>query len=259
MENTDIKPIKSPFNTIDIFDFIICEIEKESGKKLKMQNTGNGYYLFNFGDNTTCHFKMEGAKDWLFGIWAIPEKNGTISIDVFGEHEWYINKFKPTQTRLSESCKLKPDEQLEDLGLKFFDSIDTISQIVNYPVFGYMKYYWNGYRKNPIQMYIRDWIFYKIKYPIIEWKRNQFNKVLINIYKTYIKFRWEKYLSIDIYDSAQDDYKRWPRYDFNIRFKENVDEDIIYDIYHKLYKFKFYDNNVSIDFYKHNAKRPFYY
>lgn len=258
MEN-NVEVVKSPFNTVDIFDFIIGEIEKESGKRVKSKNIGNGYFLFDFGDNTVCHFKMEGAKDWLFGIWAIPEEDGTISIDVFGEHEWYINKFKPTQTRLSESRKLKPDEQLEDLGLKFFDSINTISQIANYPVFAYMKHYWNGYRKNPVYMYIHDWIFYRIENQIIEWKRNQFNMLLINIYKTYIKLRWGKYLSIDIYDSAQDNYKRWPRFDFNIRFKENVDEDIIYDIYHKIYKLKFYDNNVSIDFYEHNAKRPFCY
>lgn len=127
----------------------------------------------------------------MFGIWAIPEEDGSISIDVFGEHEWHINKFKPSQTRLSENCELNPDGQLEDLGVKFFDSIDTISQIANYPVFGYMKYYWNGYKKNPVQMYIHDWIFHRIKYPIIEWKRNKFNKLLIHIYKTYITFRWE--------------------------------------------------------------------
>ena len=258
MEN-NVEVVKSHFNTVDIFDFIIDEIEKKSGKKVKSKNIGNGYYLFNFGDNTVCHFKMEGAKDWLFGIWAIPQEDGSIKIDLFGEHEWYIDKFKPTQTRLSENGKLNPDEQLEDLGLKFFDSINNISQIAHYPVFGYIKHYWGGYRKNPVHMYIHDWIFYRIKYPIIEWKRNQFNKVLINIYKAYIKLRWGKYLSIDIYDSAQDDYKRWPRFDFNIRFKENTDEEIAHDIYHKVDKLKFYDNNVSIDFYEHNAKRPFRY
>ena len=41
MENT-IGVIKSPFNTVDIFDFIIYKIEKESGKKVKSKNIGNG-------------------------------------------------------------------------------------------------------------------------------------------------------------------------------------------------------------------------
>ena len=79
MEN-NVEAVKSPFNTVDIFNFIIDKIENESGKRVKTKNIGNGYFLFDFGDNTVCHFKMEGAKDWLFGIWAIPEEDGTISI-----------------------------------------------------------------------------------------------------------------------------------------------------------------------------------
>lgn len=252
MENTQIK-------LTEIFNSIFSEIENQSGKKIKTKNFSNGYFLFEFGDNTVCNFTVKGAKNWLFGIWAIPQENDSINVSLFGEHEYYLDKFKPTQTKISQDCKIKNRDDLENLIYNLGDTISEISLVCNYPTIGYIKTYWNTCSQNPIKWYIKDWIFYRIEKPIIEWKRNQFNKVLINIYKTYIKLRWRKYLSIDIYDSKKDDFKRWPRFDFNIRFKENVDEDIIYNIYHKIYKFKFYNNNVSIDFYEHNAKRPFYY
>lgn len=257
MENTS-EVIKSRFNTVDIFDFIIGEIEKESVKKVINKEFGNGYFICNFGENTVCTFKMEGAKDWLFGIWAIPEEDGTVNVSLFGEHYWCIDKFKPTATKISQSYTLKQDDTIDELEYKLNDTITTIAQIANYPVITYITNYWDT-TENPFKMYITEWCFYKIKLPIISFMKNGFNKFLINIYKVYAELRWSKYINIDIYDSRKDGVNRWPRFDFNIRFKENVDEDIIYDIYHKVDKFKFLDRDASIDFYEHNDKQPFRY
>ena len=257
MENT-VKLIKPHFNTVDIFDFIIGEIEKESGKKVINKEFGNGYFICNFGENTVCQFKMEGAKDWLFSIWVIPEEDGTVNVSLFGEHYWYIDKFKPTATKISQSYTLKQDDTIDELKYNLYDTITAIARIANYPVITYITNYWDT-TENPFKMYITDWCFYKIKLPIINFVKNGFNNFLTNIYKVYAELRWSKYINIDIYDSRKDGFSCWPRFDFIIRFKENVDEEIMYDIYHKIHKFKFHDNNVSIDFYEHNAKHPFYY
>lgn len=244
--------------TTDIFDFIICKIENISGKKVINKEFDDGYFLFNFGENTVCQFKIKGVKSWLFGIWAIPNDDGTIKVSLFGEHYWYLDKFKPTATKISQTYTLKTDATIDELEYNLYHTIDSIAQIANYPIITYITNYWNT-TENPFKMYISDWVFYKIKLPVINFMKNEFNKFLINIYKIYCKLRWNKYIDIDIYDSHKNGFNRYPRFDFNIRFKENVDEDIIYDIYHKIYKLKFYDNNVSIDFYEYNNKRPFYY
>lgn len=244
--------------TTDIFDFIICEIEKKSGKKVINKEFDDGYFLFNFGENTVCQFKLTGAKNWLFGIWTIPDDNGTIEVSLFGEHYWYIDKFKPTATKISQSYTLKQDDTIDELEYNLYDTIETIAQIANYPVITYITNYWDT-TENPFKMYITDWCFYKIKLPIINFMKNGFNKFLANIYKVYAELRWSKYINIDIHDSRKDGFNRWPRFDFNIRFKENVDEEIMYDIYHKVDKFKFYDRNVSTECYEYNAKRPFCY
>ena len=249
--------METKINTLNIFDFIIEEIEGRSGKKVKTKNIGNGYYLFNFGDNTVCHFTMEGAKDWLFGIWAIPQEDGSIKIDLFGEHEWYMDKFKPSATRISETRILRQNESLSSLGWKFLDTVDDIALISNYPIFGYLKYYWKNPQRSPISKYIDDWIFYRIENPIIEWKRNQINNFLAKIYKIYAKFRWSKYINIDIIDSKEEGFKVWPRFTFKVTFVENVSEDVIEKIYYKIKKFKFFDENCRISFYEFNDKRPF--
>ena len=249
--------METNISTLDIFDFIIKKIEDSSGKKVKTKNIGNGYYLFNFGDNTVCHFTMEGAKDWLFGIWAIPQEDGSIQIDLFGEHEWCMDKFKPSATKISESYTLKQNENLNVISLEFYRTIEAMALISNYPIYGYLKYYWDDSQESPIHMYICDWIFYRIEKPIIEWKRNQINNFLAKIYKIYAKFRWGKYINIDIIDSKEEGFEVWPRFTFKVTFVENVSEDVIEKIYYKIKKFKFFDENCRISFYEFNDKRPF--
>ena len=95
-EESPIDTSKLPCTTDEIFHKIFRSIEEAIKKRITNWNTGNGYYLFNFGENTVCHFRVPRAKKWLFGIWVIPREDGSIRVDLFGEHEWYIDKFKPT-------------------------------------------------------------------------------------------------------------------------------------------------------------------
>jgi len=58
---------------------------------------GNGYFIFTFGKNTVCHFTLKETPLWKYGIWL----DGKKGFKIFGEHEWLIDKFKPSRTYLS--------------------------------------------------------------------------------------------------------------------------------------------------------------
>lgn len=251
MENTQIK-------LTEIFNSIFSEIENQSGKKIKTKKFSNGYYLFEFGSDTVCNFTVEGAKNWLFGIWAIPQEDDSINVYLFGEHKYYLNKFKPTQTKISQDCKIKNRGELKNLIYNLGDTISEISLICNYPIIGYIKTYWNTCSQNPIKWYIKNWIFYEIKKPIIDWKRNQLNNMLAIVYKYYSKLRWRKYLNISIIDSRKNGFEVWPRFEFKVEFKKDVSESDLCRIYHQINKLKFYNSNCQIACYKYGARRSFY-
>ena len=99
------------------------EIKEAIFKELKERqievinpSVGNGYYLFDFGEESVVHFHIKGCKRWLWGIWITHDENKT-NINLFGEHEDYIDKFKPTQTAIAVKTEIPDDaseEQWED-------------------------------------------------------------------------------------------------------------------------------------------------
>lgn len=54
----------------------------------------DGYFLWQFGKNSVCHFVIKDLPDFKFGVWI---KNDRKSVTIFGENILYIDKFKPTQ------------------------------------------------------------------------------------------------------------------------------------------------------------------
>ena len=57
---------------------------------------GDGYFIFSFGQNTVCHFTLKQTPLCKYGIWLTKKW-----YQIFGEHEWLIDKFKPSATYLS--------------------------------------------------------------------------------------------------------------------------------------------------------------
>ena len=45
---------------------------------------GDGYFIFEMGDNAVCHFKFAKLPEWKFGIWIDDLESKSFSI--FGEH-----------------------------------------------------------------------------------------------------------------------------------------------------------------------------
>lgn len=78
----------------------------------------NGYFIFDFGENTVVHFHIKETPGWKYGIWFnLVRKNSTnrkyaryykdrFECRVFAQYEEEINKFKPSRSTICETIPL---------------------------------------------------------------------------------------------------------------------------------------------------------
>jgi hypothetical protein len=67
-----------------------------------------GYFVFDFGKNSICHFKLKETSGWLYGIWLGNEYNGyKCKYKLIGEHEEFLDKFKPSRTYIDVTNNTK--------------------------------------------------------------------------------------------------------------------------------------------------------
>lgn len=201
----------------------------EYGFDVEDVKIGNGYYLFDLGEESVVHFKIKGCRRWLFGLWIIGDNKET-NINLFGEHEDYIDKFKPTQVAISEELKISNDttdldDEIENLVWSII--YNKIRVIHSSNVAGKVKFYYDGYNKGVIRWLFNQWWFYRIEYPVSNWFKYKANKyiawitcfILNLIYFKKLKATYEniKYFS--------------PTYEIYLNYKENTDDNDIYDVY----------------------------
>ena len=178
----------------EIWECLLKKIEKECGISIYNINSGNGYFLFEFGEDTVWHFRVkECPKAFKFGIWLFQDKND-LKVNLFGELEWLIDKFKPSQTAFSESFTIKDvfkkgtdwkkliDDDCFGYGIqKFFFIMKSA------PIFKLYEMYGDGYsyrhaKKNIILWwYLKLWWNNKVTADFHEFLRCRFAKVVFNI------------------------------------------------------------------------------
>lgn len=73
-------------------NIILDTISKEF--TISKKEFGNGYFIYDIGENAVCHFSLKETPEWRYGIWLL--KNNKFVI--FGEHIELIDKFKPSAT-----------------------------------------------------------------------------------------------------------------------------------------------------------------
>lgn len=259
-ENTSSEPTVSPcVATTEIFHKIFRSIEEAIKKRITDWDIGNGYYLFDFGENTVCHFRVPGAKKWLFGIWAIPREDGSIRVDLFGEHEWHIDKFKPTATKISDSVIISNREAFDDLSWELVSSINAIISISRYPIAARIVYYWNGI--DPVMRWLwREWWFYTITLKWYSFLDNVANKWLAHACKKWINFRWKrKGIHANVADNWVGDLHVSPRWDLQVYYPvvEDKENDPYEYIEHKIDKFKsiFFRDSVFVGHYDADVEK----
>ena len=89
----------------------INKILEELDYKVVKKYFGDGYFIFTFQKCSVSWFYLNEFPNWKFGIW-LNDKNG---YSIFGEHEYLIDKFKPTRTYLSEIDVSKFNKKLNEI------------------------------------------------------------------------------------------------------------------------------------------------
>lgn len=136
-----------------------------------------GYYLFSFDYDKVCHFSLEGRDKWLFGIWVTPDlEKKKVTIELFGEQKYYIDKFKPSASSISFDFELKlnDDNSFEDVDMLRFGLYDyelELLKIQESPLmYQYMLYGISLYKQPSFIGYLLSYTYeYLIYNRIFEW------------------------------------------------------------------------------------------
>lgn len=99
------------------------EVMRGFGFKPYDINYGNGYFLFDMGEDSVVHFRLQGVwKHWQFGMWIrseyledkYREEEKSMAcedyykvVQIFAQHDTWIDKFKPSRCSLCvqyEAC-----------------------------------------------------------------------------------------------------------------------------------------------------------
>ena len=94
----------------------ILEKFRSKGLTIDHYEMGNGYFIFNYGENAVMHFKLKEAPQWKFGVWLTKFKERKIrgkkssgdyiNIQIFAQNELWIDKFKPTRSYFCEELNV---------------------------------------------------------------------------------------------------------------------------------------------------------
>lgn len=218
----------------------------------------NGYYLFDFGDESVVHFKIKGCKRWLFGLWIGRTKDGNPnSIDLFGEHEDYIDKFKPTRVEISEKAEIVKDSDeseinnvIDDLIWRFIDSHLDIIHSSN--TVGKLKYYYGRGDGNLIMWLLSEWWFYRVKNRFRLWLRNRGNFYISKVVVFFLNLWYKRKVSVKCYDS-----ECWyPRYVIKLNYKDGTNDDDIYSIWKHLNLPFGFEKSITVQHIPFGEKRP---
>jgi hypothetical protein len=231
---------------------------KEYGYEVININIGNSYYLFDLGEEAVVHFKIKKCKRWLFGLWIVDIGNNNTRLSLFGEHEDYIDKFKPTQTKLSEEIEFSNDISDEDLKTKIENLVwsliyDKVSVIYNSNVAGKIKFYYGC--KGVLRWLLNEWWFYRIELPFNKWLRYSANKYVCIIICLILNIIYGKRLKA-IYEKKE--YFS-PTYEIYIRYKEGVSDNKIYEVYYHINGMVGFDKAIDIEHIPFGKKRGIYF
>lgn len=215
---------------------------------------GNGYYLFDLGEDAVCHFVIPNRKGWKFGIWIDGFEDGKYKVRLFGEYKDYIDKFKPSACRISYGVKI--NETFEDLTFVLYDFIGELACVKDSNWASIIKYYWDGSRfgerTRPFSWLLSQFWYHKIRKNVsrlwndklIYWHlkaRVFFDKIIIG----------RNFSKIEIDDRERDGFTCWPRYELVYRFKD-AGKDNTYRLYRFAKRYKY--QNARIDTQDENGK-----
>lgn len=204
-------------------------LEKELNENkfhILSQEWGNGYFVFDMGDDSVCHFIVKEIPHWKFGIWFTfdEDKKNIVDVEVFTRHMDDLDKFKPTRSFFSKSEEVKPDADTNEYLSTIYYIVNIIKLIKHYPILTYVASYqmsW-GCTDHILKSYISLRVSNK-KYQLKKWYENKFKYnmtylKLLMIKRKILKFSNGTIKEVKIYDNNG----VFPRY--NMYIISNSDE-----------------------------------
>lgn len=190
---------------------------KEYGYEPYDISYGNGYFIFDMGDDSVVHFRVKKVwKHWKFGMWidsklldaSGDDKKQYNLVSVFAQYDTQIDKFKPTRSELLVEFKAEDwSEEEKNNGLCLWDLQSMLDMMRYHPFLCY-----NGVCGDSVGYTRRKsfiWAF--IQYESLEYK-HRFVKAIKTAW-------WLPYTKLKIFFAKRNKYvKSIELYDFE---KEN--------------------------------------
>lgn len=244
----------------EIKEAIFKELQEVRGMEVVNSSVGDGYYLFDLGEESVVHFHIKGCKRWLWGMWITHnDKENKTHIDLFGEHEDYIDKFKPTRTPIAVEIDV-PDDATEEQWKEAIDNIvwdlcyQKVFIIKASNVAGKIKFYYNAASREPkgvIRWLLSQWWFYRVKNPFRKWLKYKGNRYVCMLICFILNLFYGRRLHAD--------YKKvdffHPTYEVYVKYKEGVDDDMIWDVYKHICGNVGFDKAIWVDHIPYGEKR----
>lgn len=218
---------------------------------------GNGYFIFDKGEDGVVHFNIKGLHGWKFAMWIntneeeLKNENGKDypAIQFFCQHKLNIDKFKPSRSFHLVELSLEDVENGENW--RFMDIRDMLQMIKRHPLVAFTmdacedKYYHKSY----LSCYL-DMKTYRIKQAIKEWWNDTWVRVWHGS-KVWFINRYKVVNKAELVDKNGDGWCVHPRYDMRIHFKKISDDVGTQEKAEiKMLDFWFHDNyydNMSLD------------
>lgn len=230
---------------------------------------GNGYFIFDMGDDGVVHFNIKGLHGWKFAMWIetdpnkLKNENGEKypAIQFFCQHKLNIDKFKPSRSFFLEKFDL--EDIISDDTWRFCYIRDILQMIRRHPFVSFTMDACDDrfYNKSYICCYL-DMRLYRIKQSIKEWWNDAWVRVWHGS-KVWFINKYNVVDSIRLIDKNDKDWKVSPRYDMRIHFKKMFDDEerqekaeikILDRWFHKNYY-----NNMNLDLTRDGIKGRYSY
>ena len=210
-----------------------------------------GYYVFEAEeDYQFINFKIDGIKHWKFGLWLsyADDTKNNFRIELFGQHEDYIDKFKPTcspkNMRFEFTYDFEKNKNVieNDFWLELCDFMDEVHKLKTSPlIYQYMTYGPDMWSHESFLGYHINWFwFYKIELPIRKFCQYELNTCFAKFIKFLFRLKYRKCI-VDVKNLRGEYFFTYVRFD--ITFPKSFSEDKIESIIENNLLLRLIDSN----------------
>lgn len=188
---------------------------------------GNGYFIFDMGEDSTVHFNVKGLHGWEFAMWVetdIDKCKELPGIQLFCQHRLNIDKFKPSRSFFLEEFNLNDIEFYDtwiSLCIRYMFQMIKRHPFISFTMDGCDDRFYN---KSYIGYYLGRKI-YQIKGGIKE----RCNDIWVRAWhgsKLWLINRYKVVDTAKLIDMNSDDGRKIsPRYEIRIHFRQISDNE----------------------------------